>query len=303
MKIEILNLFSNLTINHPKLKGGHGQSFLITIGDEKILYDVGLDSKILLNNMEALSISPDDITKLVLSHGHTDHAGGLPGFLDIRSTNQSLPLIAHPAFREKKIYMILHIIKKQHRCPSLTKSQEDKLDIHLTTQSLQLASNLRTTGEITERNEKDGLEPNARHLENGKYVADPVHDDLSLILSTEEGEVIMTGCAHSGILNICNYIKKNTNKKIHAIIGGTHMVRYSVDDVKYVANKLKNEYDNPDLYLNHCTDYFSDPFVKKTKATDILKKELGVEKVKDCFVGSVIKFELKEELSDKTKFD
>jgi 7,8-dihydropterin-6-yl-methyl-4-(beta-D-ribofuranosyl)aminobenzene 5'-phosphate synthase len=133
------------------------------------------------------------------------------------------------------------------------------------------------------------------HLENGKYIVDPVNDDLSLILSTEEGEVIITGCAHSGILNICNYVKKNTNKKIHAIIGGTHMVRYSEDDVKYAAAKLKSEYDNPDLYLNHCTDYFPDPFVKKTKATDILKKELGAEKIKDCFVGSVIKFELKKE--------
>jgi 7,8-dihydropterin-6-yl-methyl-4-(beta-D-ribofuranosyl)aminobenzene 5'-phosphate synthase len=102
MQVEILNLFSNITIDHPKLIGGHGQSFLITFGNEKILYDIGLNSKILLNNMETLSISPDEITKLVVSHGHTDHTGGLPGFLDIRSANQPLPLIAHPVFREKK---------------------------------------------------------------------------------------------------------------------------------------------------------------------------------------------------------
>jgi 7,8-dihydropterin-6-yl-methyl-4-(beta-D-ribofuranosyl)aminobenzene 5'-phosphate synthase len=147
-------------------------------------------------------------------------------------------------------------------------------------------------GEITDRTEKYGLEPNAMHLVHNKYVVDPVHDDLSLILSTKKGEVIITGCAHSGILNVCNYVKQTSNNKIHAIVGGTHMVRYPEDDVKYVASKLENEYDNPDLYLNHCTDYFPDPFVKKTKATDILRKELGKDKVRDCFVGTEIPFEL-----------
>jgi 7,8-dihydropterin-6-yl-methyl-4-(beta-D-ribofuranosyl)aminobenzene 5'-phosphate synthase len=102
MQAIILNLFSNVTTNNHKLKGGHGQSFLITISGEKILYDTGLNGKTLLNNMETLSISPDEITKLVLSHGHTDHTGGLPGFLDERNAKNILPLIAHPSFREKK---------------------------------------------------------------------------------------------------------------------------------------------------------------------------------------------------------
>ncbi|MFO8235984.1 MAG: MBL fold metallo-hydrolase [Bacteroidales bacterium] len=290
MKAKILNLFSNVTLNNTKLKGGHGQSFLINIGEEKILYDTGLNSETLLNNMKTLSISPDEITKLIVSHGHVDHTGGLQGFLDKRITNQTLPLIAHPAFREKKIYKILGLIKKSITCPALTDSQENKLEMQLTREPVQITLNLKTTGETAERNEKYGLEPNAFHLENGKYVVDPVKDDLSLILSTEKGEVIITGCAHSGILNICDYVRKTTNNKIHAIIGGTHMVRFSEDEVKYVATKLKSEYNNPDLYLNHCTDYFPDPFVKKTKATDILRKELGPDKIKDCFVGTVIEF-------------
>lgn len=292
MQAKILNLFSNIVTNNKNLKGGHGQSFLITIDGENILYDTGLDGHTLLNNMETLSISPNDITKLVLSHGHTDHTGGLPDLLDERNEKNVLPLIAHPSFREKKIYKVLYLFNKFLACPPLTSSQENKLEMHLTAEPEQLALNLKTTGEITDRNEKYGLEPNAMHLEHNKYVIDHVIDDLSLILSTKKGEVIITGCAHSGILNICNYVKQTSNNKIHAIIGGTHMVRYSEDDVKYVASKLENKYDNPNLYLNHCTDYFPDPFVKKTKATDILRKELGKDKVKDCFVGTEIQFEL-----------
>jgi 7,8-dihydropterin-6-yl-methyl-4-(beta-D-ribofuranosyl)aminobenzene 5'-phosphate synthase len=290
MKVNILNLFSNVTIDHPKLKGGHGQSFLITIGDEKILYDTGLNSETLLNNMEALSVSPDEITKLVLSHGHSDHTGGLTGFLDKRTTDKVLPLIAHPDFSENKIYKILGFIKKNLASPSLTDSQKSKVEMHLSAKPVQITGNLRTTGEITERNEQQGLEPNALHPENGKYVIDPLKDDLGLILSTEKGEVIITGCAHSGILNICNYVKKTTGNKIHAIVGGTHMTRFSKDEVKYVASRLVSEYDNPDLYLNHCTDYFPDPFVNRIKATDVLRKEIGNDKIRDCFVGTVIEF-------------
>jgi 7,8-dihydropterin-6-yl-methyl-4-(beta-D-ribofuranosyl)aminobenzene 5'-phosphate synthase len=246
--------------------------------------------------MESLFISPDDVTKLVLSHGHTDHTGGLPGFLDARSSDKPLSLKAHPDFQEVKTYKILNLFNKSIACPQLSNAQKVKLEMNLNTGPAQVAPNVRTTGTITDRREKDGLEPNAKHLENGKYTHDPVNDDLSLVLSTTEGEVIITGCAHSGILNICNHVKKSTQNKILAIIGGTHMVRYSENDIHHVAEKLKKEYDNPDLYLNHCTDYFPDPFVRKTKASDILRKELGAEKVKNCFVGSVIKFEMKEKM-------
>ena len=292
MHAKIVNIFSNIPLDEEKLNGGHGQSFLITLGEEKILYDTGSDGNILLKNIEALSISPDDITQVVLSHGHTDHTGGLPAFLDARNVTTPLTLVAHPAFREKKIYKVLHLFKKNLSCPQLTKSQEDKLEMQLTVEPYQLCLNLKTTGEIVSREEKQGLEPNAMHLEYGKYTTDPVKDDLSLILNSKEGAVIITGCAHSGILNICHYVKHICKYEIHAIIGGTHMVRYSDEDVKNVASKLKKRYDNPDLYLNHCTDYFSDPFVKKTKASAILKKELGAEKVKDCLVGTEILFDL-----------
>jgi 7,8-dihydropterin-6-yl-methyl-4-(beta-D-ribofuranosyl)aminobenzene 5'-phosphate synthase len=291
MYAKIVNLFSNVGINN-NFRTGHGQSFLITIGEEVILYDTGSNSEDLLKNMELLSVSPDQITRLVLSHGHSDHTGGLPGFLDKRDTDKTLTLIAHPGFSEAKTYRVLSLFNKNISCPEFTESQNRKLEFQLTREPVKITPNVQSTGEITERNEMHMLEKNAMHLEKGRCVVDPVRDDLSLILSTEEGEVIITGCAHSGILNICNYVKKMSGKKIHAIIGGTHMVRYGEDDVKYVAAMFKEKFDNPDLYLNHCTDCFPDPFVKKTKVTDILKKELASGKVRDCFVGTEIVFKL-----------
>ena len=290
MKVEILNLYSNETERGSGLKNHHGQSFLISIGDEQILFDVGQKSQLLLHNMAKLKISPDDITKLVLSHGHKDHTGALPGFLDKRTKKEKLTVFAHPDFRERKIARIA-FIKMPLGCPDLTQEQEAKLDFQLSKQPLQITPCLKTTGEITERNEKDGIEPIAMHWEDGKLVVDPILDDLSLVLSTREGEVIICGCAHSGILNICNYVTENTQKKIKAIIGGTHMVHYSPDEVMYVADQFENKYNCPDLYLNHCTDKLPIPFMKKTKTIDLLKKRLRREKVKNCYVGTKITFE------------
>ena len=290
MKAQILNLYSNEKESGSILKNDHGQSFLISIGDEQILFDLGEKSHLLLHNMAELKIHPDEITKLVLSHGHRDHTGGLPGFLDNRLKKEMVPLFAHPDFREEKIAKIA-FFKMPLGCPDLTQEQENKLDIQLSKEPQQIAPYLKTTGEITGRNEKDGVEQMAMHWEDGKLVVDPILDDLSLVLSTREGEVIIAGCAHSGILNICNYVKKSTGGKIIAIIGGTHMVRYTPQEVIHVANQLKNVYDYPDLYLNHCTDKLPIPFTKKTKTIDILKKRFGQEKVKNCFVGTEITFE------------
>lgn len=292
MHAKVINLYSNQTGDNQKLKSDHGQSFLIEIEQELVLYDTGLCSKILLHNMREQSISPDSVTKLVISHGHLDHTGGLPGFIENRNSNHSIPLFAHPAFQEHKIYKVLGLFKKSLSCPSLTANQKRRIKFRLSSKPQKVATSLKTSGEIMNRKEMHKLEANAKHIENDKYAVDPVADDLSLILSAKKGAVIIAGCSHAGILNICEHVKQTSNQKIHAIIGGTHMVRYTEADVKHVATSLLEKYDNPDLYLNHCTDYFPDPFVRKTKATSILKRELSLNKVKDCFVGSELKFEL-----------
>jgi len=286
--IEIINLYSNIARPGSNLTGDHGQSFLIKTGDERILMDTGSSGKILLHNMRSLGIEPDMITSIILSHGHYDHTAGLPDFLDARTKSDPLQVVAHPDIREKKRLKFL-FIKRSIGFPELTAEQEAKLNFIFDKEPREM-EHLRTTGEIKERKERDGVEPNAQHLENGKFVVDPVHDDLSVIISTASGQVIITGCAHAGILNICNHAKKTSDQPIRAIIGGTHMVRYSEEEVMTIADKLEKDYDHPDLYLNHCTDKLPVKFLKQTKAIDILRKRFGEEKVKNCFVGTRLSF-------------
>jgi len=291
MQAKITNVYANEAPVNKNLKGNHGQAFYITIGDEKILYDTGRKPKILLRNMNELGILPKDIDKIFLSHGHVDHTWGLPGLLDSINPDNPIPVFGHPSITEKKVTKIV-FIKMNLGFPKLSEKQQKKIDLQFIREPIELAKGLTSTGEISIRPYRDGREPMAFHKSGGSFEVDPVLDDQSVVLDTKEGLVLITGCCHAGLLNTLEHVKKMKNKPFKAIIGGTHMVRFSKEEVEHVADVLEREYGPPDLYLNHCTDNFPIPLIKKTPVTKILKRRFGEEKVNTCFVGTELSFEV-----------
>lgn len=292
MKIDIINLYSNIAPSRSELQGDHGQSFLIQFEDQKILFDTGAKGDILLHNMKHLNIDPNSITQLILSHGHYDHTAGLPAFLDARDPSlPPLPVLAHPAVHEQKRAKIL-FIKKDIGFPTLTSEQSAKLAYTYEAKPVEITPFLRTTGEIRDRPYRDGIEPTAQHKEDDIFVPDPMWDDISLILSTTSGQVIITGCAHAGALNIMHYTKSNSAEPIHAIIGGSHMVRYTPDEIGKTAALFKTEFGEPELYLNHCTDKLPSKLLPQTKTLEILPTVYDPSKVHACLVGTKLTFEV-----------
>jgi len=129
--------------------------------------------------------------------------------------------------------------------------------------------------------EKPGIVKVAFHEVGGQWKWDPVIDDLSLTLQTRDGLVLITGCCHAGLLNTCAKATKLFNNKIKAILGGTHMLEYSEEDIQHVGEVLEKVYGTPELYLNHCTG---------KKAIERLRNRFGSEIVRDCHVGTEIVF-------------
>ncbi|MFX1517401.1 MAG: MBL fold metallo-hydrolase [Promethearchaeota archaeon] len=294
MKATITNVYTNESPDGKKLKGAHGQAFYISVGDENILFDTGGNSEILIHNMNELGLSPDTITKIVLSHGHYDHTHGLPGLLDLINPVNPIPVFGHPSITEEKVFKMA-AIKRNIGFPDLLEEQQRKIDFQLTSDPIKLAEGITMTGEISKRPHRDGREPNAYHKVNETLEVDPVIDDQSIVLDTKEGLVLITGCCHAGLLNTLEHVQKMNNKPFKAILGGTHMVRYSKEEVEQVANILDEKYGLPDLYLNHCTDHFPLRFVKKTPVTKILRQRFGATKVRTCDVGTELIFEISKE--------
>jgi 7,8-dihydropterin-6-yl-methyl-4-(beta-D-ribofuranosyl)aminobenzene 5'-phosphate synthase len=82
---------------------------------------------------------------------------------------------------------------------------------------------------------------------------DPYADDLSLVLETEAGLVVICGCCHAGLLNTLAHVRRNFDRPITTVIGGTHLMSADTAYLQRVVTVLRNEYGRLDFYLNHCT--------------------------------------------------
>lgn len=284
MDARILNVYNDSILTNKGLRGGWGNSFHITIGDSRVLFDVGYRGGILMRNIHALGIDVDRVEKLVLSHAHRDHTGGLKSFLKSRTASEVLPVVAHPEVKESKSFRMF-IFHLPLGLPKLSEKLLRTADFQLVKNPVEILPRLSTLGEIpiAARTEKMGIASKALHKVDGHRVWDPVVDDLSLVLQAKDGLVLIMGCCHAGLLNTCAHATKLFNKKIHALIGGTHMLEYTPEDVTHVGDTLENTYGAPQLYLNHCTG---------EKAISQLRARFGSDIVHDCFVGSELTFEM-----------
>lgn len=217
----------------------HGLSFLIEIDGEKILFDTG-HTDVFLNNAKKLGINvKKEVQKVVLSHGHWDHAGGLQ-FLEDKV------LIAHPSAFIKRFR------KSNHSSVGIHFLKNDILKKFVFTESkvpFQITPNLFFLGEIPRINDFES-QSTSFELETGKD--DFVDDDSALAAIINNQLIVITGCSHSGICNICDYAQKVTGvQNLNTVIGGFHLKeknRQTLETIKYFKkNNVKN------VLPSHCT--------------------------------------------------
>jgi 7,8-dihydropterin-6-yl-methyl-4-(beta-D-ribofuranosyl)aminobenzene 5'-phosphate synthase len=113
-------------------------------------------------------------------------------------------------------------------------------------------------------------------FEIGQRGSDKMLDDSALAFKTKNGAVVVTGCSHSGICNMCEYAKKITGQKLYAVIGGFHLLHASESLLDNTIDYFKNE--KPKLiFPMHCVDtpalsrFYSEFGIMKVAAGDIIK--------------------------------
>ncbi|KKG18005.1 metallo-beta-lactamase [Methanosarcina sp. 2.H.T.1A.6] len=162
---------------YPGFTGSWGFSALLETGREILLFDTGWDGTLLLKHMEKIGISPACISKLVLSHQHWDHIGGLP---EILHANPGLTVYVPSSFSEK--------LKRE------IKKRADLVEVK---EALEISNGVWSTGELGDKIKEQ-----------------------SLVLGTENGSYVLTGCAHPGIDAIMDAALYYGD--IKGIIGGLH---------------------------------------------------------------------------------
>ena len=237
-----------------KLKAEHGLSILIEDGNEKILFDCG-QSDLILSNAKVLGIDLNGITKIVLSHGHYDHTGGLLPLL--KYLNREIDIYAHPLVFEEKFSEYKDFngfsTNRYIGIPEGAEIYEKKgAKFLLSKDPIQISENIYLSGQINNGN-KEELEDTFFIKENNNFIKDPIHDDISIFINLPELLIVITGCAHSGILNILNKSKDlKLNDKNLAIIGGLHLSKKDNAHIDNIISEFKT-YNIKLLVPAHCT--------------------------------------------------
>ena len=217
-------------INADTLLAEHGLSLLVTVyqGEDKhtILIDTGYTKVGVLHNMEQLGVNIGEIEAIVLSHGHMDHTGTLYGILD--KISRTIPLVLHPGIFQHPRYTRRPDGVKSIWPRTVVKSDLEgkNVDIIESKTPVCLADDMiMVTGEVERTTSFEKGMPNALMEENGELVHDPIMDDQSIAMKLKgKGLVVVSGCAHAGIVNTLMFAQKATGEqKIHAVLGGFHL--------------------------------------------------------------------------------
>ncbi len=210
--------------NYPFEKGfltGWGFSCLVQLTNQNILFDTGGDPFILKHNFKLAGTDPKSIDKLVISHYHGDHTGGLKAVLSLNKNlevflgKQSYNHLGYEVFKDGKIRVIEN-------------------------QPLEIFSEIFVTEEL------------------GGYIK-----EVSLLISTKKGFVLITGCAHPGIINILRRAIEIVQEPPFLLLGGLHLLNKTYSEIKEVVEYFKSKKVKY-IAVSHCTG---------DKARDIFRKE------------------------------
>ena len=257
----------------------HGLSIFLelSIGPEnmRLLWDTAASTEVMLHNADALNIDLHSLDMICLSHGHYDHSGGLMGVLE-RLKGRAI-VLAHPDIFAPKLKARPTL--KFIGLPFNRAEAEAAGAIFLEACSpVAIAPGLMTTGEVPRIESFEKVE-GFWTVKDGQYCQDIIPDDQSLAVNISgKGLAVITGCAHSGIINTIRYAQKITGvEKLYAVIGGFHLMGADEGRIEATAKALK-ELDPAIVRPGHCTGQ---------KAVCRLQEALG-ERCRPLAVGDSI---------------
>ncbi len=210
----------------------HGLSLLVSVWEKgnrhTILFDAGYTSIGVPHNLKQLGmdIKKTGIECIVISHGHMDHTGALYPILEMLSG--PIPLVAHPGVFSSPRYVIRDNGERDLFPLTLIKSDLEDRGVEIVESkgpTLIADNTILVTGEIERSTDFEIGFPNGFMEQDGKIVKDPVSDDQSLVINLKDmGLVIISGCAHAGIINTLLYAKKITGiDNLQMVMGGFHL--------------------------------------------------------------------------------
>lgn len=206
--------------------------------DKKIMFDTGPQPYSILLNMQKSGISPQDLESIIISHEHWDHIDGL---WEILARNP-----------KTRVFV----------CPAFSREFKDRIS--------RIAPGLVETGKPVKLDEHIFISEALAGIYKGSEVA-----EQSLVLKTENGLSVITGCAHPGIIKILDQIQAHfRNDPFYAVIGGFHLLNMNKPEIDSVIDgfkRLKVKKAGP----SHCTGELAEQLFKEEYKNNFISIRAG----------------------------
>lgn len=207
---------------------GFATLVMVTTGDRTrtLLFDFGFSEEGAAYNAQKLGIDMTAVEQMALSHGHSDHFGGFEKLVQMIG-KEGIELVVHPgAFKYPRYLKFNETLKAYF--PRVEQDRITGAGCRLVATSDPyplLDGDALFLGEIARTNDFEKGFPIAFCMDDGIEKWDPIEDDTSVVMNLKgKGLIVLSGCAHAGIINSVNHARTVTGiDKVHAVMGGFHL--------------------------------------------------------------------------------
>jgi len=251
----------------------HGFSLLVEGNDQNFMVDTGQTPLVLEHNLNSMGIISVD--GVLISHGHNDHTGGLSAISDgkINIKSNKTKFYIHPDALSLK-YAVLG--DKQRYVGFPMSIDVETLNMDWITQNTRISPDMWIFNQVEDHS---GFEPIPEYLkvkEHGKCLPDKLKDELNLVIKTENGLFVISGCAHKGMVNILYSVREYFQDDIYGVMGGSHLMDAPRERTRKTVESFKKL--NPEIIaLGHCTGFDALCLFKREFGEKFIPLESGAE--------------------------
>jgi arylsulfatase A-like enzyme/metal-dependent hydrolase (beta-lactamase superfamily II) len=259
--------------------GEWGFSALVVADGHRLLFDTGARPETVLHNARELKIDLSSVTEVILSHHHGDHTGGLVTLR--RELARQNPRALQNAYVGAGIFLSRPDPDGRETNESVAMKGEYEIlggSFVVVDRPTELLPRVWLTGPVPRTYpERNWSLKRMIKQGDGRLVEDNVPEDMSLVVDTDKGLVILAGCGHAGIVNTLEYARRQIRETpVYAALGGFHLFEADAATLDWTASKLRS-FGVSQMLGAHCTGI---------ESVFALRQRLGLTRA-TCAVGAV----------------